>query len=300
VFVAGHGSDTLMELAHITGADQDSIEKNASNALLRGSGRCGPDGIAVASDGSQYVWCAFTRSILRLTSANTLDAAELSESPSLVASAMTPAEHRGRILFEGTTRMVNRDGALACTTCHVDGHADGLSWRIGKQSLQTPILAGRIGDDTAPYRWDGSAPTLQDSLASTVKRLAGHGLSPQDTSALIAYLRTLPKPRIPTIKDPAAVARGKSLFETQAGCASCHAGASYADGELHEFQGTLPAADTPSLVGLAASAPYYHDGSAPDLYQLLHGGGAVHGMSAELAKLDAQQLTDLQAFLETL
>ncbi|HUS27370.1 MAG TPA: hypothetical protein VMZ53_02645 [Kofleriaceae bacterium] len=299
LYIAGHGSDTMIELPKITGASAEAIEGSATNAVLRTNGRCGPDGMAIAGDGSVFVWCAFTRSVMRLSATDELGAAELTQSQQLVATAFTPEQQRGHILFDGTTAMVNRDRALACVTCHVDGQADGLSWRIGKQSLQTPVLAGRIAADTMPYRWDGSAPTLPDSLASTVHRLAGSGLPPAETAAMVAYLRSLPKPRTPTVTDAKAVARGKAIFENTAGCATCHSGPSFTDGELHEFQSSLPSVDTPSLIGLAASAPYYHDGSAPDLYQLLHGRGTV-GMSAELAKLSETQLADLQAFLETL
>ena len=60
-----------------------------------------------------------------------------------------------------------------------------------------------------------------------------------------------------------------------------------------------PSADTPSLIGLAASAPYFHDGSAATLEALLRDRGAVHGMG-ETAQLNDEQVADLTAFLETL
>jgi hypothetical protein len=50
---------------------------------------------------------------------------------------------------------------------------------------------------------------------------------------------------------------------------------------------------------VAASAPYYHDGSAPTLESLLRDRGAVHGMS-DMTKLTNAQVADLTAFLETL
>src|ERR1041385_6118049 len=201
---------------------------------------------------------AFTRTVLRIDAPTSLDTAQMTSTQPLVASAFTPDEHRGRVLFESTSMMVNRDNALACTTCHVDGLSDGLSWKVGSQPLQTPVLAGRL-DGTAPYRWDGSAPTLEASLASTIKRLGGDGFSASDTAAVLAYLRSLPRPRAPTARDPAAAVRGKALFENEAGCTTCHDGDSYSDGDQHEFEGSLKSANTPSLVGVAISAPYYHD-----------------------------------------
>lgn len=299
LWVMGHGSDSLLTLPKPLTTPLDELEQASSATMVRANNRCGPDGMSLDADGGLLVWCAFTRTVLRLDGPSSPMTTKLTESPPLVATAFSAPEQRGRILFEGTSRMVNADVVLACTTCHVDGATDGLSWRIGKQSLQTPVLAGRLAG-TAPYRWDGSAATLDASLASTVHRLGGTGLAPQDSAALIAFLDALPKPRTPTVHDATAVARGKALFEGAAGCTSCHEGSALADGERHEFTSDLAKVDTPSLVGLAVSAPYYHDGSAPTLHDLLHGGGSVHGMSAELAKLDDKELADLEAFLQTL
>lgn len=97
------------------------------------------------------------------------------------------------------------------------------------------------------------------------------------------------------------IARGKQLFDSaELGCASCHDGKAYTDREKHKLGSpTLPEADTPSLIGLAASAPYYHDGTAATLEALLRDRGAVHGM-AESAKLTDAQIKDLTAYLETL
>ena len=133
-----------------------------------------------------------------------------------------------------------------------------------------------------------------------MKRLGGFGLDKNQTDALAAYLEALPAPHAPT-RDTTAVARGKKLFDSaEVGCRSCHDGATYTDQKHAQVRGsTLPQADTPSLIGLAASAPYFHDGSAATLEALLRDRGAVHGM-AETAKLSDQQVADLTAFLETL
>jgi cytochrome c peroxidase len=96
------------------------------------------------------------------------------------------------------------------------------------------------------------------------------------------------------------VARGKKVFDSaEAGCRSCHDGATYTDQERHKFSGTIPESDTPSLIGVGASAPYFHDGSAATLEALLRDRGAVHGMG-DAGKLNDKQVADLIAFLETL
>ena len=130
-----------------------------------------------------------------------------------------------------------------------------------------------------------------------MKRLGGFGLGKRETDALAAYLEGLPAPRTPT-REVAQVSRGRKLFEAE-GCRSCHEGPAYTDRERHKMAGTLRESDTPSLLGLAASAPYFHDGSAATLDALLHDRGAVHGM-ADTARLTDRQVADLTAFLDTL
>src|SRR5262249_43757971 len=99
----------------------------------------------------------------------------------------------------------------------------------------------------------------------------------------------------------AAVARGRVLFESAAlGCTTCHDGPAYSDRDRHRFTGNLRASDTPSLIGVAASAPYFHDGSAATLAEVLRDRGGVHGMIDGAAALADPQVADLTAFLESL
>ena len=300
LYVAGMGTDSILQIKH---ASQITIAQGAMVTLSNGENRCGPDGVAVASDGTLLVWCSFTRSVQRLAAVDehgALTGELVAEAgPVLTPSRMSDTEHAGLVLFHSADSQISASGALACASCHPDGRDDGLTWKIEKNTLQTPLLAGRIVG-THPYKWDGGDPTLEVSLATTMKRLGGSGLDPAQTKQLAAYLDALPAPRTPS-RDVAQVARGKALFDSaEVGCRSCHDGPTYSDQMQHKFPGsTLATADTPSLIGLAASAPYFHDGSAATLEALLRDRGAVHGM-AETAKLTDTQTTDLIAFLETL
>lgn len=300
LYVAGMGTDSILQIKN---ASQVGIAQGLTSTVTSGKDRCGPDGLAIASDGNVMVWCSFTRTVERIT---TIDAkgglaaqATIAAGPQLVASAMTDKAHQGMVLFHSAEPAISAQGALACASCHPDGRDDGLSWKIETNTLQTPLLAGRVVG-THPYKWDGGDKNLKTSLATTMKRLGGIGLDRNQTANLAAYLESLPAPHAPT-RNPDMVARGKKLFDSaEVGCRSCHDGPTYSDSSLHQFEGsTLPKADTPSLIGLAASAPYFHDGSAATLEALLRDRGAVHGM-AETSKLSDQQVNDLIAFLETL
>jgi sugar lactone lactonase YvrE len=288
LYVAGLASDTLIQIVH---GSQVDVAAGLTGSL---GTRCGADGLAI--DGDQVlVWCSFSRAVVRVTPSETkLDA---KVGPELVTSNLDAQQHLGMVMFHTSDGNISQMG-LSCGTCHLDGRADGESWLIHHQRLQTPMLAGRLVG-TAPFKWDGGAKDLPASLRATVTRLGGDGLSKKHLAALVAYLEALPAVRAPS-RDKTAVARGKALFESaDLGCTWCHDGAAYTDRLTHKFNGR--SVDTPSLLGLAASAPYFHDGSAPTLDTLLRDHGAVHGMAgAETGKLSEAQLGDLRAFLETL
>ena len=304
LYIVGLGSDTILQLKN---ASQVTIAEGGSQSLATKAtkDRCGPDGVAIAPDGDVLVWCSFSRSVRRVDTVGsngkllTAPMTNPATGPKLVASSFDEKQHEGLELFHTASSQVSQGGALACASCHPDGRADGLSWRIDKHELQTPVLIGRVAG-THPYKWDGGDVDIKASLTGTMKRLGGSGLNADQTGALASYLEALPAPQAPT-RDTQMVVRGEKLFDSsELGCRSCHDGAKYTDNTKHDFKAaTLPEADTPSLIGLAAGAPYYHDGSAATLESLLRDRGKVHGM-AETAKLSDKQVADLIAFLETL
>ncbi len=285
---AGYGSDDLLVVRE---ASRRSV---ALTALIPIGAGCGPDGVAVA-DGQAWVWCSLTRRVARVA----LDGTQtVAFGPEATRSVRTALAQEGLAIFRsGNDARVSTRGAMACASCHPDGRADGLSWRIEGHTLQTPLLAGRVAG-THPYKWDGADKDLTTSLTATMRRLGGSGIGADEVKALSAYLETLPAPRRPS-RNRAQVARGKKLFAGALGCDTCHGGKRFADGERHELATDLKEVDTPSLIAVAASAPYYHDGSAATLEALLRDTALVHGM-ADTQDLTDPQIADLVAYLETL
>src|SRR5262249_40868847 len=152
--------------------------------------------------------CGVSRTVIR-AKAQTAQIVAVAEGPALTTSHYSDLAHRGLELFRaaGDARLSQR-GALACASCHPEGRADGLSWRINGHVLQTPLLDGRIVG-THPYKWDGGDPNLATSLGSTMRRLGGSGLPDADVKALSAFLEQSAAPRHPT-EPTAQVARGKT------------------------------------------------------------------------------------------
>jgi mono/diheme cytochrome c family protein len=135
-------------------------------------------------------------------------------------------------------------------------------------------------------------------------------------AALLAYqlsLRT-PRPSKGSFGREAA-ARGKELFRGQANCNSCHQSPYFTD-VMSGADGTVPFLHNPSEVGmnpayadrsatgkyrttplrgLLQHAPYFHDGSAPELLDVVNHYDALFGL-----ELTANQKEDLVEYLKSL
>ncbi|HVV86618.1 MAG TPA: c-type cytochrome [Kofleriaceae bacterium] len=303
LLVAGFGSDRIVV---IDGASQaapwlagtyDIALDTGGKPVAPGDGTgtgCGPQGLALDGKGGAWVYCAVSHTTAHVAAFES-GAQSGPNGPALGGATLTAEAREGFDLFRRADARISMRGAMACANCHPEGRDDGLSWRIEGHALQTPLLAGRV-TGTGPYKWDGTDATLADSMTSTMRRLGGAGLDEAQTAALAAYVSGLARPRAP-VRDAAQVARGEKIFDSE-GCRTCHSDGVGTDRERHDVGGSLPSVDTPSLIGVAASAPYYHDGSAATLQALLGGRGLVHGMTD--AELDSGQVADLIAYLETL
>ncbi len=164
---------------------------------------------------------------------------------------------------------------------------------------QTPSLLGVT--HTAPFGWDGRNPTLQaqarGAIVSPLEMHSSREPTRRELDALAEFQATLEVPKaVPGREyDPARAARGEALFRTprpvndatgefpagsKVACATCHAGPFFTDGKAHRQvalagdplldpgevgpDGTIVGFNTPSLLGLRLTAPFFHDGSAGD------------------------------------
>src|SRR5690606_21756798 len=100
----------------------------------------------------------------------------------------------------------------------------GLGWPTPFGVRQTPMLAGRLGETTAPFGWHGDEKTVSGHVRQTFTRLMGQGLDDDDLAALIAYCHEMEVPPVSSDgPDRALVAHGKELFFADTvGCATCH------------------------------------------------------------------------------
>lgn len=202
-------------------------------------------------------------------------------------------------LFHGV-RGESGTSAIACASCHPEGREDGRVWRLGGKKRRTQSLAG-FSLETAPFHWEGDladVPALVDQVL--VERMGGAKQSPARADALASWLTQIPPVVSSDALDPSAVARGRALFDDpEVACSSCHGGPRLTDDQTLDV-GTGGAFQVPSLVGVAARAPYMHDGCARTLLERFTpscGGGDRHGRTSQL---DAGALDDLVAYLRSL
>jgi len=129
-------------------------------------------------------------------------------------------------------------------------------------------------------------------------------------AALRAYQLSLTAPAPPPGSfDAVAAARGRGVFTGAGRCATCHTGTTFTDinaGRLHApaETGMSPAYAarttqklyrTTPLRGLWQHAPYFHDGSAATLADVVE-----HYDRARSLRLNAAQKHDLVEYLKTL
>jgi cytochrome c553 len=196
--------------------------------------------------------------------------------------------------------------SLACASCHAEGHEDGHVWvfdTLGSRRTQT-VSGGVLA--TAPLHWNGDMSDLTDIMHEVFEqRMSGNPLEagPLHVEAFGEWLNTIPAyPPSPT-GTAAQIARGKQLFESSAvGCSNCHNGPHLTNNQTVAV-GTGQAFQVPTLVGVAARAPFMHDGCASTLTARFDptlaacNGGEQHGSTAQLSATD---VADLVAYLETL
>ncbi len=231
----------------------------------------------------------------------------------LTTIPLTPEILTGKRLFNSALPPMAQDHWLACSVCHFDGGHDARTWLgFPNGPRDTPALFGSAS--TLPLHWSGDLDEPQD-VEFTIRHIQGgagliageahHKLGPSnaarsaDLDALAAYLATLTVLPSPYTIDADTLARGERAF-ARWGCAICHTAPLYSDLQTHDIPIGDPTLernprgqffDTPSLLGVWASAPYFHDGSALTLRDTLFSAG-FHSMGLAM---DAREVEDIVA-----
>jgi YVTN family beta-propeller protein len=294
----------------------------------------GADGIALSNDGrTAFVYAQFDHSlaIIRATGDDP-DTLSVVNKVQLASDTLPADVVAGRNLFNSALNphVTASNVGIACASCHPGGREDGHVWLFPDGSRQTPSLAGRALDRTAPYHWAGIFPQLEDFFTETiVSRMGGTGLNNTENAQLKSFLFSLKAPENPLQNRPDLadkLARGQAAF-AKAGCEQCHTSSNslYTNNSDHNVGtigpsdllevisngvGTDPstwqplqAINTPSLLGLGRTAPYLHDGSILTIRARIDQSrspkhdGLDHG---DTSVLNDQEISDLETYLLSL
>jgi sugar lactone lactonase YvrE len=315
-----HSSDgALLWVAHRSTDDVAVLRCDGATPIGRAItfevGR-GPRGIVLSPDGrTAWVDAGFAHSVARLE----LDDEDTSDGPVIEATfertrdvgptLLSDDALRGRsIFFDADDTHLTPSGIVTCGTCHPDGGDDGLVWflhttDIAPKLRRTPP-AWNARPELAPFHWNGELTDASSLAHTTIRALMEGDALLVDLDAISAWMAEAPAPP-GRPHDAAQIARGRALFE-ESGCASCHAGELTSDARTHDVISAsddplaqLDAVDTPSLRGVRARAPFFHDGRADTLIDVLtiHNERDRHGRTSQLA---GDELAALVTYLESL
>lgn len=240
--------------------------------------------------------------VVALTSEQPEVAATISLGP---VRELTDVE-RGERLFHDAA--LSLDGWYSCHSCHTDGHTNGrLSDTLGDEGQGAPkkVLTLLGAGDTQPWAWNGSKPTIEQQIHTSliISMQTQIPTAELPVAELTAYVRSLPPaPALLTARgqqlSEAQRTAGQRVFEAQ-GCASCHAGPTLTSAAVYDvgLQDETGGREfnPPSLRGVSQRAPYFHDGSAATLRDVLKSGH--HSPDSPLTD---EQLDALELLLQSL
>ena len=179
--------------------------------------RNSPRGILVTPDGATAFIANALDDSLTLIDVNSL---EVSGRIDLGGPKEITSVRQGERLFHSADITFHRQ--FSCHTCHPDGHVGGMTFDIeadgvGVSPVDNRSLRGIL--DTAPFKWEGTNPTLQRQcgprLAVFFTRI--QPFTPRQLSDLESYIARIPRPpnRYRQLGAPLTPAqrRGKKLFE---------------------------------------------------------------------------------------
>lgn len=230
---------------------------------------------------------------------------ELGKMPALTAV------RRGEVIFHDAQRSL--DQWYSCHSCHYEGGINSErmdTFNDGTAFTFKTVLPLYSIEQTAPWTWHGWQKDLPAAMRKSItSTMLGKEPTEQDVSDLLSYVKTLtPAPNPYRQADgglsPAAK-RGQTVFQSsQAGCASCHKGPHFTDGQIHDLglgeeKDKYQGFNTPTLSGVYRKVRLLHHGRAKSLQQVLTEYHAPQDVGGS-GKLSEQQLADLIAYLKSL
>ncbi|MDX1695843.1 MAG: Ig-like domain-containing protein, partial [Ketobacteraceae bacterium] len=273
--------------------------------------------------------------IAAVLSSSGFDAPLLATLPLVAQETLPPPILAGKqIFYNADDPRMSRESYFSCASCHVDGGHDGRVWDFtdrGEGLRNTITLKGRAGLGHGNLHWTANFDEIQDFENDIRNGFGGTGFLTDEefqqtrdplgdakaglseeldnlaayVSSLLSVTKSPYKQAATEISD--AAQRGQQLFH-ELDCSQCHAGSGFTDGTRHPLVTWAPGSgqamgqplqdvgiETPTLLGLWETAPYFHQGQAANLMDVINHPGHGNGDT-----LPVSQQQDLVAYLLTL
>ncbi len=218
---------------------------------------------------------------------------------------------RGEAIFLDGRRSL--DQWYSCHTCHYDGGTNSVptdTTNDGSAFTFKTVLDLHHLSETGPWTWHGWQTDLRSGMRkSLTETMLGPQPTEDDVDAILAYFQTLTSPPNPFRNEDgsltAAAQRGKTIFESErAGCATCHTGPHFTDGEVHDVGlgsrgDRYKGFNTPTLRNVFSRVKLLHDARVDSLEALLTGPHAPEKV-AGTGGLSEAEVKDLVEYLKSL
>jgi DNA-binding beta-propeller fold protein YncE len=267
-----------------------------------------PMGVIIADDNRTAFVANYTQDAVQVVD---IEAQAVGQPISLGTMPAETLARRGMAIFFDGRRSL--DQWYSCHTCHYNGGINSRAMDTdndGSFNTFKTVLPLEQIHNTPPWTWHGWQTDVENAMArSFTHTMQGPPIADTDVKALLAYLDTLDIPASPYLERDgqlsAAAERGRNVFHSEkAGCARCHRGAHFTDGEIHDVglgsdDDHYSGYNTPMLSGLYRKVRYLHDGRTRSLEQLLTEYHAPENVTGQ-GELSEQERQDLIAYLLSL
>ncbi len=219
---------------------------------------------------------------------------------------------RGRQLFNDPKFSIS--GTQSCATCHPEGNMDNRRWHFPAihdstagvpDSFRTLTLWG-VSETGPPYLWDASRNDLLSVTRLYTDTIMGGQATTDEIEALVAYQKSLRFPRNAWLASDGhltpAQERGRVIYETKGFCTPCHPAPTGTTTKPKDV-GTGGVFKTPGLRLMFSMGPYFHDGRARTLADVIafyeaDPSGILRQQGMEIT-LSAQEEADLIEYMKS-
>lgn len=219
--------------------------------------------------------------------------------------------HSGKICFQQWQ---------SCASCHPDGRADALNWDLLNDGIGNPkgTKSLLLSHKTPPVMTTGIRKDAETAVRSGIQYIL-FSVQPEEVpEAIDEFLKSLepvPSPFLENNRLSESAKRGEKIFSSQeVGCVKCHPKPYYTDLKTHNV-GTHSANDftidkkgdyipqvefdTPSLIELWRTGPYFHDGRYSTIKEVITEGNHKN-IRGNTSNLTESEVNDLVLYLLSL